>query len=141
MKNSIIEKIQNSQKANDDLLLVGQPATYGIGSDSYPLTVIEVKGEVGKRQVTLRSCNSTPTKNHDYYNNQKYLYTENPDGSLYYIKEQHLVNRYEGSEFLNETPRETYKCCGINPETGRLNVQSCGRITIGVRSKYMDPSF
>ena len=129
--------------SNNDLLKVNQPATYSIGSDSYPLTVIEVKGEVGKRQVTLRGCNATATKNSDYYNHQRYLYTENPYGELHYIKEQHLIRKIEGcdDEFFKQEPREIYRECAKNPRTGRLVLASCGTITVGVRNKHRDPHF
>ena len=131
------------ENSSNDLLKVNQSATYSIGSDCYPLTVIEVKGEVGKRQVTLRGCNATPTKNSDYYNRQRYLYTENPYGDLYYIKEQHLIRKVEGCdvELFERDPLEIYRLCAKNSETGRLVLASCGTITVGVRDRQSDPHF
>jgi hypothetical protein len=57
-----------------DGIQVGQGATYHIGSDRYPYTVVEI---LSPRSVVLQEDNYRCTD----YNSQTYEYTPNPDAS------------------------------------------------------------
>jgi hypothetical protein len=55
---------------------VGQGATYGIGSDRYPYTVIEVSSPT---RVVVQADNYRRTDNNGFSESQTYEYTPNPD--------------------------------------------------------------
>lgn len=57
--------------------VVGNGATMGAGSDSYPYTIIEVT----PKKVVIQSDWHAPAPNFDYYSNQEYVYWANPHGT------------------------------------------------------------
>ena len=113
-------------------IFVGQGATYQPYTDKYPLTITKVEGEAGKRKVTLRECKATPTKNYDYYKNQSYIYTDDPEGREFYFQEKDKL--YQDNVFKESL---------LNQDTGRLNKAkgTGGLIYVGFREKWVDPSF
>ena len=133
---NIIEEIK-IRKAKREVkpkpeIFVGQGATYQPYTDKYPLTITKVEGEAGKRKVTLRECKATPTKNYDYYKNQSYIYTDDPEGREFYFQEKDKL--YQDNVFKESL---------LNQETGRLNKAkgTGGLIYVGFREKWVDPSF
>ena len=118
-------------------IFVGQGATYSPYTDKYPLTITKVEGEVGKRKVTLRECIATPTNNYDYYKNQSYIYTDNPEGREFYFQEKDEVVYPCHDDADYRSYRQSY----LNPETGRLNKSGSGSIYVGFRKRWEDPSF
>ena len=133
---NIIEEIK-IRKAKREVkpkpeIFVGQGATYQPYTDKYPLTITKVEGEAGKRKVTLRECKATPTKNYDYYKNQSYIYTDDPEGREFYFQEKDKL--YQDNVFKESL---------LNQDTGRLNKAkgTGGLIYVGFREKWVDPSF
>lgn len=96
---------------------VGGLATFGIGSDSYAYTVIEVSATGHK--VVLQERSSKPTKDSDYFGDQRYVTYENLEGSK-----------------MVATRRTTKR--GV---TYRPKGSSCGTVTFGAARRYTDPSF
>jgi len=95
---------------------VGMGVTYGYGSDRYPATIIEISKN-GK-QITIQDDTAVPGENFDYYGNQNYSITQNPNGS---------------------TRTYTFRKRGIWVQKG--SARAIGFLTIGSRDKYSDPSF
>jgi hypothetical protein len=62
--------------ATDDIN-IGDGATLHVGSDCYPLTVVAKT----KRSVRLQRDEFTAAEGHNYYGEQKYTYTPNPNGA------------------------------------------------------------
>lgn len=115
-----------------DDIKVGMGATYSIGSDSYAFTVVEVKGKVGKRQVTLQKDDAVPTKDSDYYGHQKHLFVLNQETDWFeYVQERDLIRKVRS--------HRTYNPSNLNKNTGRLRKQSFGFVYIGERSEHKDP--
>ena len=139
---NLIDKIRQA-KAKKEVkpvprIFVGQGATYQPYTDQYPLTITKVEGAVGKRKVTLRECKATPTKNYDYYKNQSYIYTDDPEGREFYFQEKdEITNQYGDVDF------KVFKESNLNHDTGRLNKAkgTGGLIYVGFRKKWVDPSF
>ena len=96
---------------------VGGLATYGIGSDSYPYTVIEVSAS--GHTVVLQERSSKPTKDSDYFGDQRYVTYENPEGST-----------------MVATRRKTKRGVTYRPKGSK-----CGTVTFGVVRKHTDPHF
>lgn len=59
---------------------VGEPATYGIGSDCYPYEVVKVS-ESGKT-IHLRALSYRVVEGSSFDGSAKYEYESNPDGSI-----------------------------------------------------------
>ena len=139
---NLIDKIRQA-KAKKEVkpvprIFVGQGATYQPYTDQYPLTITKVEGAVGKRKVTLRECKATPTKNYDYYKNQSYIYTDDPEGREFYFQEKdEITNQYGDVDF------KVFKESNLNHDTGRLNKAkgTGGLIYVGFRERWQDPSF
>lgn len=93
---------------------VGDPATYGIGSDSYPYTIVSVSAS-GKT-ITARRDQSIAAEGHDYYGSQKYNYFANPNA---------------------QPEKFTLRKCGSFRPSG----SSCGYLSVGHRRHYSDPHF
>lgn len=91
---------------------VGTPVTYKIGSDAYPFTVIESNSKGLK--IVIQEDIATPTESHDYYGNQDYTYSRNPNGRTIELK--------------------------LNAK-GRWTNGTSGYYSIGYRRRYSDPSF
>lgn len=96
---------------------VGMGATYGIGSDSYAYTIVEVSEN--KRTVKVQADEAKAQEGSDYYGDQKYDYTPNPKARIRTFT-------------LRKSGRYYEKGC----EMGRG-----GSLTIGFRRTYRDPSF
>ena len=139
---NLIDKIRQA-KAKKEVkpvprIFVGQGATYQPYTDQYPLTITKVEGAVGKRKVTLRECKATPTKNYDYYKNQSYIYTDDPEGREFYFQEKdEITNQYGDVDF------KVFKESNLNHDTGRLNKAkgTGGLIYVGFRERWEDPCF
>ena len=98
------------------LPVVDMGATYGIGSDRYAATVIEVSKN-GKR-VKIQFDESSPADGFDYYGNQVYTHERNPNGHIF--------------EF-------SWRERGVWVEVGKA--KAIGYLTLGHRDRYSDPSF
>ena len=95
---------------------VGQGVTIGIGSDCYPATIIEVSNNLKK--VVLRHDTADPAEGFEYYGNQVYDITPNPDGAI-------------------ET--WTYRKRGVWAQL--RSAKAIGFLSFKGRRKYSDPSF
>lgn len=117
-------------------IFVGMGATYSIGSDSYPLTVVAVEGVKGKRKITCTYDNYRATKNSDYYGHQSYLYTSTTleEGRKQYFQEKDCL--HQGDNFLN-----SYRPAHLNQVSGRLNKVNYGCIHLGEKEAHKDPHF
>ena len=58
---------------------VGMPAAFAIGSDVYPVTVIEISKS--GRRIVVQSASATPAEGYSYESNQVHTFTPNPNGS------------------------------------------------------------
>lgn len=97
---------------------VGMGATTGAGSDAYPHTIIEVAPDYS--YIVIQSDKSTPTKDYDYYANQKHTFSPDPNGAI-----EKYTLRKTGRYIQDGAPLKAYYC----------------GVTIGYRRKYSDPSF
>lgn len=97
--------------------VVGMGATEGIGSDSYPYTIIEVRRN-GK-ELVLQGDSYHRTDKNGFSENQTYLYSPNPDGRIVVV-----TLRKNGK----------YKRKGSD-------MSSSYRYSFGHRRAYQDPSF
>lgn len=95
---------------------VDMPATYGIGSDRYAATVIEVSKN-GKR-VKIQFDESKPADGFDYYGNQVYTHERNPSG---------------------RTMEFSWRERGVWVEVRAP--KAIGYLSLGFRDKYSDPGF
>lgn len=81
---------------------VGSGASIGIGSDSYPYTVIEISN--GGKLIKVQRDNHKPSKGFDYFSNQIYDYTSNPDAGVeeYKLKKDgNYYDKYNGKIYTN----------------------------------------
>jgi len=62
---------------NDVTPEVGMGATYGIGSDRYAATVVAVSNN--GREIEVQEDQATPTDKHEFFGQQDYTYTRNPE--------------------------------------------------------------
>lgn len=101
---------------------VGMPATICGWSDRYPATVALVQGPF----VAVRACDYRGEPGHDnaYTESQRYIYEENPNGSISWFKLE-ADGHY--------TPHR------LNVETGRFIKQKGGGLILGRREAYRDP--
>lgn len=96
---------------------VGEGVTYGWGSDRYPATIIEVSKNL--RTIVIQDDTATPIKEgYDYYSNQKYDITPNPEG---------------GKQTFTWRDRGVWVKKGLAKASGFLSFSG--------RDKYSDPSF
>ena len=90
---------------------VGKGATIHSGSDRYPATIVKVTGS----QVHARQDIAEPAEGHDYYNGQKYTYRPDPEAPV---------------KVFRKNKHGRYQASGGYP-----------KLSIGIRSRYEDPSF
>lgn len=96
-----------------DIPSIGMGATIRIGSDSYPVTIIQVT-QNGKK-IVLQEDEATRTDNNGLSELQEYTYQTNPNGTT------HIATlRKDGRYRLQGEQIPVY---------------------IGIRRKYYDPSF
>ena len=95
---------------------VGMGATYVVGSDRYPYTIVEVS-KSGNR-ITVQSDREYAAEGYNYYSNQVFTYTPNTDGSLHILSYRKKNNVWR--------------------EVGK---KSSLYFYIGERRFYQDPSF
>lgn len=97
---------------------VGMGASKSVGSDSYPYTVIKIQSN--GNEIHAQRDISTPTEDSEYYGNQSYTYTPDPESDIeiftlrkngYFVKKGKPLNYYWDS------------------------------ICLGTRRYYRDPSF
>ena len=91
---------------------VGQLATGRYVSDCYPFEVIEVSPS-GKT-IKIREMNAEPAEGYDYFGNQVYNYTSNPNGSV-----------------------RTVRLC----KYGWKELKGTMKVSLGNARKYQDPHF
>lgn len=60
--------------------MVGDGVTVSIGSDCYPATIIAVSKNL--RTVTIQMDNYKPAQGYEYFGNQVYEFTPNPNGVI-----------------------------------------------------------
>ena len=65
---------------NGKIPIIGDGVTVGIGSDCYPATIIAL--DMKKGRVTIQYDSHSPAENYDYFSNQVYNYSPNPDGTI-----------------------------------------------------------
>lgn len=104
-------------QSGDGLPVVGNGATTGAGSDCYPHTIVEVADDFSF--IVTQSDNATPTKKHEYYGNQSYTYSPQPDA----VK-QIWTLRKNGRYVADGAGMKSYNSIGIRG-----------------RHYYQDPSF
>lgn len=88
-------------------------ATYSIGSDRYPYTVIEVRSP---KTIVVQGDKAKPTKNHDPYGEQSHLFVPNANG-----EKRVFTKRKNGGWYEKGSP------------------MGYGRLRLGERHKHMDP--
>ena len=96
-------------------LKVGDGATYCVGSDCYPYTIIEI---ISEKKLVVQADNSKMVGG-SYYGEQEYEYTPNPDGGKFTI---------------------TLRKNGRWIPVGGNSRSDCG-FSVGHRRKYRDPHF
>lgn len=94
---------------------VGMGATYGIGSDCYPYTIVEVKS---RTTILVRADDYQRTDNNGYGGHQEYDYYPNPEAGLETVT-------------LRKNGRWVKKGYSMN--------SGCGNVYIGYRRAYYDP--
>ncbi len=112
-----LDKAEGYAKRVEIIPAVGMGATAGYGSDSYPYTVIKISAN-GKTLV-VQADNHKPAPGFDYYSNQVYTYTPNPEGET-----KTFTLRDNGRWVLKGESKK-----------GGL------RLGLGHRRYYQDPSF
>lgn len=100
-------------------LVVGMGATYGIGSDAYPYTVVSFTESGNTIQVVRDdyTADKSPEAKYDYYSNQVYVYTQ-----------------------ITPTPQNT-ETARWSKKRGCYLMKGSGRLSVGHRRAYSDPSF
>lgn len=68
------------------IIEIGTLATGWYWSDCTPYEVIEMTAS-GKT-ITIREMEATPTKDFDYFTNQDYTYTSNPNGRTHKVRQR-----------------------------------------------------
>lgn len=99
----------------DEPLKVGDGATYSIGSDRYPLTIVEI---VSDRKVILQRDNYRRTDKNGLSESQTYEYTPNPEARRVVVTKRKNGGWYEQGQSIGS-----------------------GRYSLGVRRAYQDPSY
>ena len=96
--------------------VVGMGATGGCGSDCYPYTVVEI---IRDKRIAVVEDLHKPAEGFDYYSNQVYTYSQNPEGT----KEIYRL-RKNGRWVRDGQP-----------------MRGGSTISLGHRRYYQDPSF
>lgn len=65
-------------------IIVGMGASGTYWTDYYPFEVIKISPS-GKT-ITIRRMDAEPAEGHDYFGNQQYTYTPNPDGATHTVR-------------------------------------------------------
>ena len=65
---------------NGDTITAGQGGSYGIGCDLYPITI--VGWTKSGKTIYYQKARARTTRNSDYYSDQRYLITTNPDAPI-----------------------------------------------------------
>tara|TARA_R100001082_G_scaffold1404_3_gene1222 strand:+ start:18023 stop:18445 length:423 start_codon:yes stop_codon:yes gene_type:complete len=118
---------------------VGDGATYMAYSDRYPLSVV-ADFKVGKKALSrilkLQEDNAKLVSGSMLSEGQEYVYSENPDGAVYYVRE---VDVYEDGVLKGRVYEEVYK----NEKGNYVLVNNKNKypIVFGMKEKYRDPSF
>jgi len=92
---------------------IGTQATLYVGSDCYPYVVVDILRN--GQQVVLQEMDAKPAEGFDYFGNQKYIYTINPQGHVITANKKRSNGRYYNEK---STP-----------------------VSFGVARKYSNPSF
>ncbi len=106
----------NLNEGRVQTVVVGMGATYCIGSDCYPYTVVEV---ISQKKIVVTGDEYKPAVGFEYYGNQIYDYTPQPNGHR-----KVLTLRKNGRWIPQGSPMKG----------------SCG-FAIGSKRAYRDPSF
>ena len=96
-----------------ELPKVGDGVSIAYGSDSEPYTIIDVNKSGTK--IAIQRDNAEPADGYDYYSNQVYNYTRNPNGKI---------------EYASLRKNGMYKIIHSNTKVHRVG-----------RKKYQNPSF
>lgn len=114
---------------------VGDGATYMAYSDRYPLSVVE-EFKVGKsRMLKLQEDNAKKVAGSLGWLSQKYVYSRNVDGRVYYVREKDIeIDGVKGKVY-----EEVYK--NENDNWVLVNRDNKYPIVFGMKEKYHDPSF
>lgn len=106
-------KPYNRKAPKPPVVKVGDGATFGIGSDRYPYSVVEVNatGTV----LVIQCDNFTGGAAHDYFGDQKWVFSPNKNGDKKTIK-------WHRGKWI-------------------ISGDKSGGINIGKRDAYQDPSF
>jgi len=99
-------------------LKVGDGATYGIGSDRYPYTVVEIKSEA---TIIVVADHYKRIDKNGFSENQEYEYTPDPNGCRITV-----TRRRERDDYVWRKKGET---------------KGGGRFSFHGRNAYQDPSF
>ena len=109
-------------KSIPESVKVGDGASAGFGSDSYPYTVIEVN-PTGKT-IVVQNDSAHATKDSEYYGNQDYTYSRNTT-----------------SPKVTYTWRKRHGCYYPKGCTAPRRGGGSGGLYIGERRYYQDPSY
>ena len=111
---------------------VGMGATYGIGSDSYPYTIVSVELDKAGQPVKIkvRGCDYRATPNSNYYGNQEYTYTEREDAPVETWKWD-----AKNTKWRRTTTNESGRVVWAGPARG------AGSLFVGERRARQNPSF
>lgn len=76
----------------------GMEATLHVGSDCYPYIVIDVlrRGQ----QIILQAMETKPAPNSDFYNNQKWITTPNPNGKIIKANKKRRNGHYYVEKYM-----------------------------------------
>lgn len=94
---------------------IGMGGTMSCGSDCYPYTVIEINKTGTKIKIQQDSAKPDKENGYDYYGNQVYIYSPNPNGPIHEMS-------------LRKNGRWT-------------EVGSTSSVSLGGRRQYQNPSF
>lgn len=72
---------KTTEQTVDGKFKVGDGASYIIWTDREPVTIIRISKS--GRTLWAQQANYETAEEHDYWNNQKYTYSPNPDGEIY----------------------------------------------------------
>jgi len=98
---------------------LNMPATIGIGSDSYPGTVVYINKEKTLLRVQMDNYTPDVANGYDYFRNQIYIYSRDKDNVEYIF---------------------TLRKNGVWVEKLK-SMRYSAKLTLGIRRAYNDPSF
>ena len=128
-----MNNLNNKTQEPKEEIFIGQGVTKSIGSDSYAFTIIAIEKDI----ITIQRDKEVPTKNSDFWNDQKNLYFANPEGEVLNIKKYADKNKFT----LPAKDSRWFKV-SKNEKTGRWNKGSrYYYFSVGRRTTYLDPSF